>query len=47
MSSGGVAPEAFLASLPASLVVPIARGCARMAVTRREALERYAAGRKG
>ncbi len=38
-------PRAFLDLLPRDLVVPIARGCARMAFTRRPALEAYVSAR--
>ena len=40
-----VQPRAFLDLLPRELVVPIARGCARMAFTRRPALEAYGSAR--
>jgi len=46
MCTGALAPEDFLRGLPGELVIPIAEGCALMAATRREALERYAASRR-
>ncbi len=43
---GQVDPRAFLDALPRELVVPIAKGCAKMAFTRRPALLAYAAARR-
>jgi hypothetical protein len=46
MFDGSLEPRAFLESLPRSLVIPIAEGCARMAFTRRPVLTAFAASLK-
>lgn len=45
MFDGEVPPKAFLDELPIDLVVPIASACAELAITRRSALQEYAASR--
>jgi hypothetical protein len=47
MFDGGLAPAAFLDSLPARMIREIAESCARMAFTRAEALRQYAESRRG
>lgn len=46
MFDGNLAPRAFLDQLPVELIVPIARACAVLAITRSAALNEYAATRE-
>lgn len=46
MFDGNLASRAFLDQLPAGLIVPIARACAVLAITRSAALNEYAAARE-
>jgi hypothetical protein len=45
MFDGELEPKAFLDELPIGLIVPIASACAELAITRRSALQEYAASR--
>jgi hypothetical protein len=45
MFDGELEPQAFLDELPIDLIVPIASACSELAITRRSALQAYAASR--